>query len=209
MKKRALAEKGKHVVANFDLEAVIYLPKSNRTEIFYKRRLSCYNFTIYDLGTGDGYCYFSHEGVTCRRACRGSNEISSYLLDFLKQQDEKGVSEVTLFSDGCVGQNKNTITITALLYFIQNARSVQNVAVYFFVTDHGQSEGDSMHSTIERRVRSLPELFLPSQLATTIQMARKIKTPYVVKEVSTDDIKDFKSLAALLFGGRIKKNHGD
>ena len=31
MKKRALTEKGKHVVASFDLEAVIYLPKSKRT----------------------------------------------------------------------------------------------------------------------------------------------------------------------------------
>ena len=63
-----------------------------------------------------------------------------------------------------------------------------------------------MHSTIERRVRSLPELFLLSQLATTIQMARKIKTPYVVKEVSTDDIKDFKSLAALVFGAASKES---
>ena len=44
--------------------------------------------------------------------CRGSNEISSYQLDFLRQQDKKGVSEVNLFSDDCVGQNKNTITHT-------------------------------------------------------------------------------------------------
>lgn len=34
--------------ASFDLQQVIYLPQSNESALFYKRRLASYNFTIYD-----------------------------------------------------------------------------------------------------------------------------------------------------------------
>ena len=80
----------------------MYLPRSNRGEIFYRRRLACYNLTIYDLQTKDGICYFSNETITKR----GSNEIASYLLDFLREVDGKGVEEVDFFSDGVPGRTE-------------------------------------------------------------------------------------------------------
>ena len=41
---------------NFDLEAVLYTPGEVST-LFYKRKFNTFNFTMYDLGTSDGYCY--------------------------------------------------------------------------------------------------------------------------------------------------------
>lgn len=43
--------------AVFDLQQVIYLPKSARSELFYKCRLANYYFTIFSLGTKQGTCY--------------------------------------------------------------------------------------------------------------------------------------------------------
>lgn len=44
--------------ATFDLQQVIFLPKKNRSEVFYKRRLSCYNLTVYDLVDSSGILFF-------------------------------------------------------------------------------------------------------------------------------------------------------
>ena len=94
----------KYVAAVFDLQSVIYLPQSQRSELFYKRRLACYNFTIFDLASKEGYCFLSNEGQTRRGSC----ELSSYLHQYLQILDDRGIEFVDLFSDGCVGQNKNS-----------------------------------------------------------------------------------------------------
>ena len=39
------------ILATFDLEQVIYLPKTNRCEVFYRRRLANYHFTIFNVKT--------------------------------------------------------------------------------------------------------------------------------------------------------------
>ncbi|CAB3232002.1 unnamed protein product [Arctia plantaginis] len=48
--------------ATFDLQQVINLPISNESAVFYKRRLSVYNFTIYEMVSHDCFCYTWHEG---------------------------------------------------------------------------------------------------------------------------------------------------
>ena len=114
MKSKAQNE-SKFCAASFDLQQVLLLPISNRNEIFYKRRLSCYNFTIFNLENKAGHCYFWHEG----QARRGTNEISSCVHQFLAEADEIGITEVAFFSDGCGGQNKNSVIPGMFLHFIE------------------------------------------------------------------------------------------
>lgn len=189
---KSAAEVNKNsLVATFDLEQVIYLPKSNRCEIFYKRRLSCYNFTVFELNSRKADCYVWHEGI----GGRGANEIASNLVHYLENVDssEQGISTVSLFADGCGGQNKNSIVVTALLNFVRRAKNVEEVTLFFYATNHGQCEGDSVHSVIERVFKRSPEIMVPSQLVTLIRMARK--TPYQVFQLSTSDILDWKELS--------------
>ena len=189
------AESPSTVTAAFDLQQVIYLPQSKRSEIFYKRRLACYNFTIYDIANGDGHCYLAHEGLTKR----GANEIASYIYDFLKQKDTDEVKEVNFFCDGCPGQNKNTIIPSMIHWFVRHSVNVEVVSIYFFETNHGQCEGDAMHSVIERKLRKAEKIFLPSQLGTLLRTTRKhakgskARRPYNVYEVSPNDILDWKA----------------
>lgn len=93
------------VAAVFDLQQVMYLPKSNESAIFYKRRLAVFNFTIYDLSTKDCHCYTWHETVSRR----GASEISSCVFSLLMDYSKQNAKRVNLFCDGCAGQNKNTI----------------------------------------------------------------------------------------------------
>lgn len=175
--------------AVFDLQQVIYTPKSNHSSIFYKRRLANYNFTIYDLHSGEGRCFLWHEGV----AKRGANEISTCIYKFLQEMDADGKEQVTLFCDGCVGQNKNSVLHSMIFYTLQKATNLKKVSVNYFETNHGQSEGDCMHSVIERKVKRQPEIMVPSQLATIVQMARASgKKQYKVYQINTADILDWK-----------------
>lgn len=64
--------------ASFDLQQVIYLPQSNESAIFYKRRLANYNFTIYDLNSKECTCNLWHEAISKR----GASEISTAVFLF-------------------------------------------------------------------------------------------------------------------------------
>ena len=85
-----------------------------------------------------------------------------------------------------------------LTYFLSVSVSVKQVTLFYFETSHGQSEGDSVHSTIERNLTSAGDVFLPSQLSILIQTARKHPTKYHVTEVQTTDICDWKEFGQSL-----------
>lgn len=195
-------ENEKIVSAIFDLQQVIYLPKSNDGQIFYKRRLANYNFTIYNLGSRDCNCYVWNEATSKR----GSSEIATCLYSFLINCSEKGASEVRMFCDGCAGQNKNTIVAAMLLWAIKTLK-IQEISIRYFETSHGQSEGDSVHSTIEYAIKNSGDLFMPSQLVSVIRLSRHQPQPYIVNHMDTKDFWDFKSLSTDLRILTIKKDN--
>ena len=180
-----------HCAASFDLQQVLYLPQSNRCEIFYKRRLAVYNETIYEFATHDGYCFTWPETISKR----GTNEVSSILNNWLQRKDHAGFRSISLFCDGCPGQNLNTIFPAMLLHFIHNSSSINEVTVHYFVPHHGQNEGDSMHATIERAVRKAGDIQLPCQLASIMRLSRSTGKPYVVNELQFSDIRDWKQMS--------------
>lgn len=188
-KKKAIENKN-HISAVFDLQQVIQLPITPESALFYKQRLSFYNFTIYELANKDCYCYTWDQ----TKSKRGASEISSCIFCFLRICDEKGAESVDLFSDGCFGQNKNSVLPAMFLYFLKNSKHVKTITHYFFEVCHGQNEGDSAHSAISRAIKAAGDLFLPSQIIPVIKLARK-KHPYIVTEMNYDDFFNFKKLS--------------
>lgn len=79
----AIDPQNHHASAVFDLQQVISLPRSKGSAVFYKRRLSLYNFTIYDLGSKDCHCFIWHECL----GQRGSSEISTCVYKYLQTRD--------------------------------------------------------------------------------------------------------------------------
>ncbi|XP_053619324.1 uncharacterized protein LOC128680303 [Plodia interpunctella] len=82
------SSQGKIVTATFDFQKVLNAPHGQLSILYYKRKLSVFNFTIFDVGGKEGYCYMWHEG----EGKRGANEVSSCLYDFMKKMKEKGVN---------------------------------------------------------------------------------------------------------------------
>lgn len=87
-------------VVVFDLQAVLPTPSGEISTFYYKCRLNCYNFTIFEISTKSGFCYFWHEAI----ARRGANDIGSCLLDYLQKYCQN--KNVIMYSDNCVGQQK-------------------------------------------------------------------------------------------------------
>lgn len=176
--------------AVFDLRQVIYIPISKESAIFYKSRLSTFNFTFYNIANKECNCFVWDE--TAGR--RGSSEIATCIFKTLKQYSEKQIVRANLFADGCYGQNKNSIVAAMLLYAVKKFSALTEITLSYFETNHGQNEGDSAHSAISKAISAVGSIFMPSQLHPVIRLARK-KSPYNVIPMTYKDFKDFKSLS--------------
>ena len=81
--KAAKKDKGQNTsVFCYDFQKVLCTPKAEASSLYYKRKLSVSNFTIYDIGTHEAYCYVWDEND----AKKGLNEVASCVLDFIKKK---------------------------------------------------------------------------------------------------------------------------
>lgn len=70
------------------------------------------------------------------------------------------------------------------IYAVSNL-DIGSIEHKFLITGHSQNEGDSMHSCIEKektRVLKSGPVYVPSQWAPIVKMAKKRKPQYEVKE---------------------------
>ena len=176
------------VAAIFDLEQVLECPSLEVSVMFYKRKLSVYNLTVYELGNGTGHCYMWHEG----QAKRGGNDITTAVYKFALAKAELGVREIHFFSDQCIGQNKNQF-VSFMYYLVTTTTAVSCVTHSFFEPGHSMNEGDSMHSAIESAKKNM-DIYCPEQYYFLVRRARR-GNPYVVNEMCTDDFIDFEAMS--------------
>lgn len=58
--KETYAEDESTVVLTVDLESVLLAPVLKASALYYRTKLTCHNYTIYDLHSQDAKCYFWH-----------------------------------------------------------------------------------------------------------------------------------------------------
>jgi len=61
-KELAANDQARLKVVTMDLQQLLLCPKLFSSSVYYKRKLSVHNFTIYDVASKDGQCYLWHEG---------------------------------------------------------------------------------------------------------------------------------------------------
>ena len=103
-----------YVVATFDLQAVLTTPCSLVSELYYSRKLCCFNLTVYNLAEKYVLCHLWDE----THGKRGSCEKATCLLKTTESFCLSGASEVTYYSDTCGGQNRNRFVAASYLYNI-------------------------------------------------------------------------------------------
>lgn len=94
----------KSIAISFDLKAILYVPHSNDSTLFYKTKLGIFNFTIYVKANGR---------CTDLKDC----EIAMHLLQYLHSLPEE-TENVTSWSDTYFAQNRNQFLFAAIIYAV-------------------------------------------------------------------------------------------
>ena len=126
------------ITACYDMQSILPTPSGDISQFYYKRRLSTYNFTIYNMGNGTGFYFIWHEG----QAKRGPNEIGSCVNIFLKKNSFG--KPIIFYSGNCTGQNKNKFIVSLYMYAVMSY-NIPSISHKFLITGHTQNEGDHMH----------------------------------------------------------------
>lgn len=197
-KEAAKTSDGKILTATFDFQEVLNAPHGNLSVLYYKRKLSIFNFTVFNLADKEGTCYMWHEG----QGKRGANEVSSCLMKFISKHKDSGTNEFRFWSDNCVGQNRNRIVYAMYMY----AAATCHVSIRhcFLEVGHTQNEGDSVHALIERSAKN-KLIYTPNEWYCLVRWAKQDGKPYIVEEMDTH----FYNFKSLLQGNWNKSDNGD
>lgn len=186
----------------FDLQAVLTTPFAGDAQIYYLRKLSAYNFTIYESASHRGHCYIWDE----TEGGRGSNEVSTCLLMFIKSLPPV-VTHLSTFSDTCGGQNRNQFICAAMIHATRTTQ-METIDLKYMESGHSYLEADSMHSTIERAKRH-QKIYTTREWEILIAGSKKSGDPYIVNRLGHEDFYDVKELSKNIMMNRNRNTDGD
>jgi len=178
----------------FDLQNVILLPRANVSNFYYKRKLSVYNLTghLATSTSSDAFCCLWHEGLSGR----AGNDIGSSLERVLEEvvKLKPHVNNITLWSDSCVPQNKNSLMSTAIIHFLLKHNSITSVTQKFGEPGHSAiQEIDNIHSQIECRLK-VTEVYSPVGLVKTPKQVN-LKNGLHIMQMRESDFLDYHAVA--------------
>jgi len=185
----------------FDLEAVLQLPYAGDGKIYYSRKLSLLNFTIFD-SFENGTCFLWDE----TRGKKGSAEIVTCLLKYLESIPDS-IQHVILYCDTCSGQNCNRFMVAMMVHAVNTVRHLKTIDLKCMESGHSYLEPDSIHASIER-AKKHRQLYLPHDYELVIQCSRQKPFPYILRRLSYDDIYDVEGLTERVVTSRTKNSQG-
>lgn len=173
LEKKADIKRNDCLVYTMDLQSLLLSPRSNVSALYYKMKLATHNFTIYDLGTHEGFCYLWNETEGGMTSNKFATIISKFLQSQLPLPEEK--TSLIVYSDGCAYQNRSATVANALLHFACSNKVT--VEQEYLEVGRTQMEGDSMHSLIERKLKNL-KINVSADYVNVCRQARKNPTEY-------------------------------
>ena len=156
------------LVISYDLENVFSLPRTAVSSAYYKSKLNTYNLTAIVGRTKKGYCSIWSED----RGGRSGNDIASAIVNNLERivKDHPEASDLILWSDSCVPQNRNSNMTYAVQKFVETQPHITSVTHRFSEPGHSSIQDvDNLHSLIERNLKGL-------EIHSPITLVRHLKT---------------------------------
>lgn len=144
----------------FDMQQVQNLPKLPIQEAYYSLQIAFYSFCVVNID-GKKPVFYTWNEV---QSGRGSNEVGSALIHFLKNFDfHENVQKIRLFSDGCGGQNKNSHMLHMLMFWMFKfaPKSIKEIEYIFPVRGHSYLPADRIFGRLEKELRRHEKIVFP------------------------------------------------
>lgn len=178
------ATSGEFILLCMDLESVKVCPYLTASALYFKTKLTCHNFTMYDLVTHQASCYWFDETCADLTASTFTSFVSDYIVRYCLT---KGL-HIVIYSDGCTYQNRNNIMANGLLNI--SIEHGVTITQKYLEPGHTQMECDAVHAAIERKLKNR-EIHLPSDYITVTKEARINPFPYEAIQINYDFVKDY------------------
>lgn len=160
------------LILSFDCQKNQPLPKLPDQSAYYCRQLYLNNFCIVK---GHSKSKLTLDNVTSfvwteNEFSKGSNVIASCLFHSLKSIDMTPYTVVRLISDGCGGQNKNTILLSMLCSWFRNnaPANIKEIQLVFPITGHSFLPPDRVFANIEKDIRKSEVIVSPEEYVSKI-----------------------------------------
>lgn len=198
------AAEGTLFVISQDVQAVKVCPILNASALYFKTKLACHNFSIYEMRSHCARSYWFNE----TQADLTAPTFASCVVDFLKDKwNSEEKTPIVIWSDGCTNQNRNAIMANALLSFSKEYGV--EITQKFLEKGHTQMEVDAVHAMIENKIHNQP-IHLPSDYIRLAASARSIPSPIDQKELTYKFVKNFAQLDLQMYDSiRPGKKPGD
>lgn len=143
------------LMLSFDCQKNLPLPKIPDQITYYSHQIYLHNFTVVK---GNSKSPLTHENVTAycwteNQFSKGSNTIASCILDTLNSIDLSKFRTIRLISDGCSGQNKNSILIAMCSMWLMSKAPphINEIEIDYPVTGHSFLPPDRVFGMIEKK----------------------------------------------------------
>ena len=126
-------------------------------------------------------------------------DIASSVLKILEavveeNSEDPRLQNITLWSDSCVFQNRNSFFLTAIKVFLKNHPNIVSIEHKYCEPGHSSiQEVDNLHSQIEAVCRH-SEIYSPVGLLQMLKNVHRSK-PLKIIQMRSQDFKDFGSIA--------------
>lgn len=153
------------ITFSFDCQKNQPLPKLPDQSTYYSRQFYIYNLTIVHGSSKDN---LTKENVFSyvwgeEQFSKDSNTVASAIYHRLNVTDMTNIHTVRLISDGCGGQNKNSILIGMCCKWLLLHRNIKKIEIYFPITGHSYLPSDRVFGHIEREIKRKEVIVQPQQ----------------------------------------------
>lgn len=171
------------IAVAMDYQKNVYLPNIPTNDVYYMRQLSMYAFNIHVLGTAQSLFYTYPENL----AKKGSDEVCSFLFDFLMNHANNSIKHLHLFCDSAGGQNKNYSVFRFMHYIVHSIRRLDSIRITFPIRGHSYLECDKNMGLVNLKTR----MELPNDYYDLLEHSRMKPTPFSVIRVQQHMVKDW------------------
>jgi len=182
----------------FDMQKTHPIPKIPTGIAYYKRQLNFYNLGIHVGSQNQGIFNVWTEN----HAGKGTQEVGSCLLKYMREHIHAPVKELRLWSDSCGGQNRSNKLVLLLIHAMLNHPIIEKITIRFLLSGHSFLPNDSDFSDVESALRVQERLYTDDDYIAVMAKCRR-KRKFLITRIGKNDFVSVENLVKAITNRKV------